>query len=292
MSENDRRVVITGPELRARVSDVACALQPAAPWSPTRHHPGSHGRRPPAPFGRCTAVRGDPWGWPPRIIRCAWRRSIARRLREQQMQRLATEAGSRPCARSSVTFCSTATIGYLIQNAPPARSDAAPLDEPAAWCSEGRAEFSTLDEELDLVTSYLDIERARCETTAGRDRVSPSVRRTIDAPAAAARGECREAWHRAAAGRRCSAHRRVRRTACTSSSRIRGSASIPLPLALARVWGCGASPSACARIATRRRCIHSATGRAPPSDRSPDPKIPSFAGESGERDEDSGRPRR
>ena len=102
----------------------------------------------------------------------------ARDLREQEATKLATEAELR-ALRAQVNphflFNSLTTLGYLIQTAPERALGTlmrlTSLLRGVLRRSEG--EFATLGEEIELIESYLDIERARFE-----DR----LRVTIDAP--------------------------------------------------------------------------------------------------------------
>jgi two-component system, LytTR family, sensor kinase len=102
----------------------------------------------------------------------------ARDLREQETTKLATEAELR-ALRAQVNphflFNSLTTIGYLIQTAPERAFETlmrlTALLRGVLRRSDG--EFATLGEEIELIESYLDIERARFE-----DR----LRVTIDAP--------------------------------------------------------------------------------------------------------------
>jgi len=102
----------------------------------------------------------------------------ARDLREQEATKLATEAELR-ALRAQVNphflFNSLTTVGYLIQTAPERALETlmrlTSLLRGVLRRSEG--EFATLGEEIELIESYLDIERARFE-----DR----LRVAIDAP--------------------------------------------------------------------------------------------------------------
>lgn len=102
----------------------------------------------------------------------------ARDLREQETTKLATEAELR-ALRAQVNphflFNSLTTVGYLIQTAPERAFETlmrlTSLLRGVLRRSEG--EFATLGEEIELIESYLEIERARFE-----DR----LRVTIDAP--------------------------------------------------------------------------------------------------------------
>ncbi len=102
----------------------------------------------------------------------------ARDLREQETVKLATEAELR-ALRAQVNphflFNALTTIGYLIQTAPGSALETlmrlTSMLRGVLRRSEG--EFTTFGEEIELIESYLDIERARFE-----DR----LRVTIDAP--------------------------------------------------------------------------------------------------------------
>ena len=93
---------------------------------------------------------------------------VAHSLREQAMERLATEAELRALRAQlhpHFLFNALTTIGYLIQNSPPRALDTlfrltAVLRGVSRRTTQ---EFSTLGEEIDLIRSYLDIERARFE---------------------------------------------------------------------------------------------------------------------------------
>jgi two-component system LytT family sensor kinase len=93
---------------------------------------------------------------------------VAHRLREEAMERLATEAELRALRaqlQPHFLFNALTTIGYLIQNSPPRALDTlfrltAVLRGVLRRTTQ---EFSTLGEELELIRSYLDIERARFE---------------------------------------------------------------------------------------------------------------------------------
>jgi sensor histidine kinase YesM len=90
-----------------------------------------------------------------------------RQLREQEIARLATEAELR-ALRAQINphflFNSLTTIGYLIQTAPPrALSTLMRLTALLRSVLRSEGEFTTLGHELDIVESYLEIERARFE---------------------------------------------------------------------------------------------------------------------------------
>ncbi len=91
----------------------------------------------------------------------------ARELREQEIGKLATEAELR-ALRAQINphflFNALTTIGYLIQTAPPRALDTLMrLTALLRGVLRSEGEFTTLGRELELVESYLDIERARFE---------------------------------------------------------------------------------------------------------------------------------
>jgi two-component system LytT family sensor kinase len=101
-----------------------------------------------------------------------------RRMREQEISRLATEAELRTL-RAQVNphflFNALTTIGYLIQTAPPhALETLMRLTALLRAVLRSEGEFTTLGREIELVEAYLDIERARFEQR---------LRVTIDVPA-------------------------------------------------------------------------------------------------------------
>jgi two-component system LytT family sensor kinase len=90
-----------------------------------------------------------------------------RELREQEIGKLATEAELR-ALRAQINphflFNALTTIGYLIQTAPPrALETLLRLTALLRGVLRSEGEFTTLGRELDIVESYLDIERARFE---------------------------------------------------------------------------------------------------------------------------------
>ena len=101
-----------------------------------------------------------------------------RGLREQEISRLATEAELR-ALRAQLNphflFNALTTIGYLIQTAPPrALETLMRLTALLRGVLRSEGEFTTLGRELEIVESYLDIEKARFEHR---------LRVTIDVPA-------------------------------------------------------------------------------------------------------------
>jgi two-component system LytT family sensor kinase len=95
------------------------------------------------------------------------RERYARELREQEIGKLATEAELR-ALRSQINphflFNALTTIGYLIQTSPPrALRTLMRLTTLLRGVLGSDGELTTLGRELDLIESYLDIERARFE---------------------------------------------------------------------------------------------------------------------------------
>ena len=102
-----------------------------------------------------------------------------REIREQEIAKLATEAELR-ALRSQINphflFNALTTIGYLIQTSPPrALHTLMRLTALLRGVLSSDGELTTLGRELDLIESYLDIERARFEQR---------LRVRIDVPAA------------------------------------------------------------------------------------------------------------
>ena len=94
-----------------------------------------------------------------------------RQLREQELDRLSTEAELR-ALRAQINphflFNALTTIGYLIQTAPGRALDTLMrLTSLLRGVLRSEGEFTTLGRELELVESYLDIERARFEDRLG-----------------------------------------------------------------------------------------------------------------------------
>ena len=95
------------------------------------------------------------------------RERYARELREQEIGKLATEAELR-ALRAQINphflFNALTTIGYLIQTSPPkALRTLMRLTTLLRGVLSSDGELTTLGRELDLIESYLDIERARFE---------------------------------------------------------------------------------------------------------------------------------
>jgi two-component system LytT family sensor kinase len=166
------KLVLSGTDLRAAGLDasVVCLLRIPTVDAPHRalaFGPPAAGRRLLSDderllegMGRTTARRVDG-------LRVA-RERVERDLREQQMQRLASEAELRALRAQlhpHFLFNALTTIGYLIQHAP-----ARALDTLMQLTSVLRGvlrrsttEFSSLGDEIDLIAAYLDIEQARFE---------------------------------------------------------------------------------------------------------------------------------
>ena len=102
------------------------------------------------------------------------RERFDREIREQEIDKLATEAelkALRAQINPHFLFNALTTIGFLIQTAPPRALDTLLRLTTllrSVFTSEGQ--FTTLGRELDVVESYLDIERARFE-----DRLCVSI---------------------------------------------------------------------------------------------------------------------
>ena len=88
-------------------------------------------------------------------------------LRRQEVEKLATEAelkALRAQLNPHFLFNALTTLGHLIQTAPPrAMETLLTLTDLLRRVLRSSTELTTLDEELSLVTAYLDIERARFE---------------------------------------------------------------------------------------------------------------------------------
>jgi signal transduction histidine kinase len=100
-----------------------------------------------------------------------------REIREQEMEKLATEAELR-ALRAQLNphflFNALTTIGHLIQTAPPrALETLLRLTALLRAVLRSEGEFTTLGREIDTIAAYLDIERARFERR---------LRATLDVP--------------------------------------------------------------------------------------------------------------
>jgi two-component system LytT family sensor kinase len=166
----DLRLLITGPATRAYVTDSVAVMRLDTVESPRLAFnigPLRDGRRLLSDdlhllevVTRLVARRVD-------ALRVADER-LDRSVREQQMQRLATEAELR-ALRAQINphflFNALTTIGYLIQTTPPrALTTLLTLTGVLrAVLRQSHVDFVTLEEELTLVQSYLEIETARFE---------------------------------------------------------------------------------------------------------------------------------
>src|SRR5205807_10049772 len=90
-----------------------------------------------------------------------------REIRDQELEKLATQAELRTLRAQlnpHFLFNALTTIGHLIQAAPPrALETLLRLTSLLRAVLRSEAEFTTLGGELEVVESYLDIERARFE---------------------------------------------------------------------------------------------------------------------------------
>lgn len=107
------------------------------------------------------------------------RERYERQLREQEIGKLATEAELR-ALRAQINphflFNALTTLGYLIQTAPDRALDTLMrLTSLLRGVLRSESEFTTLGREIELVESYLDIERARFDER---------LRVRVDVPAA------------------------------------------------------------------------------------------------------------
>lgn len=111
---------------------------------------------------------------------------IERELREQELARLAAEA-KLTALRSQINphflFNALTTIGYLIQNAPEkAVQTLMQLTKLLRGALTATSEFQTLDEELKLIDSYLEIERTRLEDRLNVEIDVPDCLRSVRIP--------------------------------------------------------------------------------------------------------------
>jgi two-component system, LytTR family, sensor kinase len=183
----DRRVVATGPELRSWLPGVVAVvllrLQTVeSPHPAIALGPLTAGRRLLSDDVRLLESISQHGARRIDALRVGQER-LERNVREQRMQRLATEAELR-ALRAQLNphflFNALTTIGYLIQTAPTRAVDTLLrlTHVLRSVLRRSTSEFSTLAEEIDLIRSYLEIERARFE-----ERLEVK----IDVPAAAGR---------------------------------------------------------------------------------------------------------
>jgi signal transduction histidine kinase len=110
-----------------------------------------------------------------------------REIREQEFSKLATEAqltALRAQINPHFLFNALTTIGYLIQTAPDkAFATLMKLTALLRRVLKSSGEFSTLGEEIELVESYLEIERARFEERLRIEIEAPRDLRNLRVPA-------------------------------------------------------------------------------------------------------------
>ena len=114
------------------------------------------------------------------------RERYERELREQQIGKLATEAELR-ALRSQINphflFNALTTVGYLIQTAPPrALETLFRLTALLRGVLRSEGEMTTLGHEIELIESYLEIERARFEQRLRVQIDVPAALRSIRVP--------------------------------------------------------------------------------------------------------------
>src|ERR1700746_4049057 len=107
-------------------------------------------------------------------------------MREHEMSKLATEAELR-ALRSQINphflFNALTTIGYLIQTAPErALETLLRLTALLRGVLRSEGDFTTLERELALIESYLDIERARFEQRLSVHIDVPAALRSLQIP--------------------------------------------------------------------------------------------------------------
>jgi signal transduction histidine kinase len=169
--ETDRRTVVIGPAARIGPESTSSAilrLQTVDPPHPALAvGPLAAGRRLLSDDLRLLEATSRLAARQIDLVRVSQER-LDRRLREQRMHRLATEAELRALrAQLNPHFLFNAlnTVGHLIQTAP-GRAFQTLLRLTGLLrgvLHRSDHEFMSLGEEIDLVTSYLDIERARFE---------------------------------------------------------------------------------------------------------------------------------
>lgn len=186
--EADRRVVVRGSDLRATALDTASFVvrlrTVEAPHAALAFGPLTAGRR----------LLSDDVRLLESIARLATRRvdslrvareRVARDVREDTMRRLATEAELR-ALRAQLNphflFNALTTIAYLIETSPARALDALMrlTSLLRGVLRRSATELSTLGDELDLVSAYLDLEQARFEErlTVAID-VAPAAREAV-----------------------------------------------------------------------------------------------------------------
>jgi two-component system LytT family sensor kinase len=183
----DRRIVATGAELRTWLPGSGSVVLLRLPTVESPHRaialgPLTAGRRLLSDDVRLLESIAQQGTRRIDSLRVAHER-LERNVREQRMQRLATEAELR-ALRAQLNphflFNALTTIGYLIQTAPTRAVDTLLrlTHVLRGVLRRSTSEFSTLAQEIDLIRSYLEIERARFE-----ERLEV----TIDVPATVGR---------------------------------------------------------------------------------------------------------
>jgi two-component system LytT family sensor kinase len=169
---DDHRMVVAGPELRTRPNDATPAVllrlrTVDRPYPAIACGPMPAGRRLLSDDVRLIEAMLQLAARRLDSLRVALER-LSRNQREQAMQQLATEAELRALRAQlhpHFLFNALTTVGYLIQSAPSRAIDTLMRLTTVlrAVLNRSGSEFSTLGDEIDLVRSYLDIERARFE---------------------------------------------------------------------------------------------------------------------------------
>jgi two-component system, LytTR family, sensor kinase len=172
LAADDPRIVASGPEVRASLAAAGAVVLLRLRTVEQPHRAIALG-----PFTAGRRLLSDDRRLLESIAQQAVRRidslrvaqeRLERNLREQRMQRLATEAELR-ALRAQLNphflFNALTTIGYLIQTAPVRAVDTLLrlTHVLRGVLRRSTSEFSSLDEEIDLIRSYLEIERARFE---------------------------------------------------------------------------------------------------------------------------------
>ena len=228
LPDGNARIVVTGPALRTSLTDPTTILllrlrTVEAPHPAVACGPMAAGRR--LLFDDIHLLEAMARLATRRIdsLRVAQER-VAHHVREQDMQRLATEAELR-ALRAQLNphflFNALTTIGYLIQHAPPRALETLLrlTSVLRGVLRRSTAEFSTLGEEIDLITSYLEIEHARFEERLEVTIDVPSDQRAWPVPTLLLQPLVENAVRHGIAGRRAGGAVRV--TAFLRGSRLR-----------------------------------------------------------------------
>jgi two-component system LytT family sensor kinase len=179
LPEEDRRPIVTGPELRTWVTDPAIVLVLRLRTVEPKHPALALG-----PLAAGRRLLSDDLHFLESMAQAAARRidglrvtqeRLERNVREREMRRLATEAELRAIRAQlhpHFLFNALTTLGYLIQTSPPRALDTLLRLTTLlrGVLRRSTSEFCTLGEEIDLIASYLEIEHARFE-----DRLDVSI---------------------------------------------------------------------------------------------------------------------